>query len=75
MSKKIELKPETGLAQDYDASGFQPWYNQIDAEVASESTCECCGHKGLNFRGFQKNGTKVAVAICRNHDCRNEFEF
>lgn len=54
-------------------SGYENWYNAIDDEVARDSTCEKCGHFGLEFHGFKLRDCRFAVADCPQ--CHNQFEF
>lgn len=63
----------TTLIRYYEGYGYNPWHNSIDYEAAAESPCELCGHKGLDFRGFQQRGSFVAISICP--ECGNQAEF
>lgn len=45
----------------------------IDAEVAADSDCDHCGHRGLEFRGFGERGAWRGFAICPA--CQHAMEF
>ena len=47
--------------------------NQIDIQVCAESNCEECGHKGLKYAGFKKDGSYRAFAVCPECDEASEF--
>ncbi len=36
----------------------------IDRNVAAESTCGRCGHRGLRYRGHYEDGQYVAETVC-----------
>ncbi len=76
--------------EDYDLSGYiagRPPTNGfidgpgIDAECANGSTCEACGHVGMEYRpyttkpfcGYGDMGGYRAFAVCP--DCGNAVEF
>lgn len=65
--------PTVGLVAEYHELGWQPWHNQIDADVARESACECCGQTSCHFVGFQSKGTRIAIQVCNR--CGHEQEF
>lgn len=47
--------------------------NQIDIEVCAESSCTNCGHEGLKYAGFEKDGSYRAFSVCPKCDEAEEF--
>lgn len=71
MAKNSEYQNQ--LVQGYEDAGYESWPDTICASVAAESDCCYCGFVGLNFRGFQSHGVRVAIAICPK--CGHQEEF
>jgi DNA-directed RNA polymerase subunit M/transcription elongation factor TFIIS len=46
---------------------------EIDRQVAAESTCDKCNHKGMQFRQGASKTTYIAIARCPK--CGYEVEF
>lgn len=70
----MENSEQIDLVKFYtNDTGYSPWFNSIDWEVAGESKCEKCGHVGLDFAGFQGYRERHAVAICKK--CGHQEEF
>jgi hypothetical protein len=58
-----------GLARLMQTEGYRqaapsPTAATIDAVVCAESTCEKCGHVGLEYWPFTKPGSYVAYGVC-----------
>lgn len=47
--------------------------NTIDIQVCTDTSCSECGHKGLKYAGFKKDGSYRAFAICPKCDEAIEF--
>lgn len=67
MTLKDELQQEGYELRPPDGSTF------IDRNVAYEATCEKCGHHGLAYEGWRKDGIYRALAICP--ECGHVHEF
>lgn len=69
------------IGHDLIERGYKPGgYNDIDDGVCKTSTCEVCGHEGMEYRPFVKTAYDgvvrigyIAVAVCPK--CKYEVEF
>ena len=69
--------------QDLYANGYRPGVptlglvdaSEIDSSVCNESTCDACGHQGLDYKPFIKDELRSyrAFAVCPR--CGSSFEF
>lgn len=46
---------------------------EIDEQVAAGATCTACGHAGLVYRGYRREGSYLAFCICPSCDHCEEF--
>lgn len=58
--------------QSIDAD-YKPYSNTIDRQVAAECTCTACGHVGLSYRGWRRQDSYRAFAICPSCGHTEEF--
>ena len=69
------------ILESGELSGYEPGHKPpgllaaaaIDAQVASEQSCQECGHKGLGYRPFTSHDSYRAFAVCPGCDEAEEF--